>query len=474
MVLRALDPAHGVTDGPRPGRRRGVFVDLAIAMVVLGVAIGALFPLAIIPLQVPAAVALRPAFFAATLTAGVLLGTLNFVIAHRVVGSRLRLMAERMRYVGDVIKEATFTGDWSNCDPATCELPDDADDAIGTAAAAFNRLMYALRDSRAVEDALAQFTSGLSQHLTSGNLADVMVQRLVACVGGTGGALLVREEQTFRVAATTGVPAPVLDDPDVRRALHGSSSVALVWEGQGATDTVAGVLVTPLRQSDTVGALVACLPVAPPPTVVRLAEMMRGTAAVALDNAAAHQRVRALASRDALTGLANRRAGRAQLDHAWAVARGSGRPLGVLMIDLDHFKAINDTHGHDTGDRVLQAVATALGDVLRGGDLVFRSGGEEFVAVLPGSDHRATGAVAERVRRCVADVRIATADGTPVAFTTSVGGVSIPETDCASAEQMLRVADLALYDAKARGRDRVSLHPPGRPAAAPEPSVVSG
>jgi diguanylate cyclase (GGDEF)-like protein len=170
-------------------------------------------------------------------------------------------------------------------------------------------------------------------------------------------------------------------------------------------------------------------------------------------------RLRALAERDALTGLPNRRALGEVLPRRIDEARAQGRPLSVVFIDLDHFKAVNDRHGHAVGDEVLVEAARRLADHLRGGDLAARHGGEEFVLLLPGSDTAHARAAAERIRRDIADRPFSTGAG-PLAVTASFGIASTddpkvrPDVD---ARELLARADAAMYRAKKAGRNRV-LH----------------
>jgi two-component system cell cycle response regulator len=162
------------------------------------------------------------------------------------------------------------------------------------------------------------------------------------------------------------------------------------------------------------------------------------------------ERLEALLFEDALTGLANRRFILTQLGGMVSGARRHNRPLTAAVIDVDHFKSVNDTHGHAEGDKVLSAVAHALREHLRAEDQLGRLGGEEFLAVLPEADAGAAGAAAEKLRASVA--------GTGV--TVSIGWAA---WDGESPEDLLRRADEALYAAKARGRDCVV----GAPATLP-------
>ncbi|MGY1772091.1 histidine kinase N-terminal 7TM domain-containing diguanylate cyclase [Blastococcus sp. SYSU D00813] len=162
------------------------------------------------------------------------------------------------------------------------------------------------------------------------------------------------------------------------------------------------------------------------------------------------------AVRDPLTGLHNRR----HLDRVLpsSLAGASAQlPVSVLVVDVDHFKAVNDRHGHATGDRVLQSVARVLAAAARADDTVARLGGEEFVLVLPGAGRREAAERAELVRRrCAALTQEGPAG--PCAVTVSVGVAEAP-ADGADPAALLAAADAALYAAKAAGRDRVVVAP---------------
>jgi diguanylate cyclase (GGDEF)-like protein len=155
------------------------------------------------------------------------------------------------------------------------------------------------------------------------------------------------------------------------------------------------------------------------------------------------------AATDALTGLPNRRSLDQALAAQLAMAQREGRPFSVLMLDLDHFKAVNDTHGHGVGDAVLRAFAQRIQGQLRRSDVCFRYGGEEFVVVLAGTASEVALDTAERLRLAVAGAPLVPG----VAVTVSVGSASWHEGEDAAA--LLARADTALYAAKRAGRDRV-------------------
>jgi diguanylate cyclase (GGDEF)-like protein len=173
-----------------------------------------------------------------------------------------------------------------------------------------------------------------------------------------------------------------------------------------------------------------------------------------------------LATIDSLTGVYNRRTFKELADPLLSRARRTRTPVALLMLDIDHFKHINDTHGHLAGDDVLAGFAELVRGCLRKEDLLARYGGEEFVVLLPGATQGAAAALAERIREQVAATRLH-AGNDDVRVTVSVGVAGENGVDLPTLDGMLGRADVALYAAKAAGRNRVvSVAQPAESTAA--------
>jgi two-component system chemotaxis response regulator CheY len=172
---------------------------------------------------------------------------------------------------------------------------------------------------------------------------------------------------------------------------------------------------------------------------------------------AAERAARQQSLTDALTGAANRRHLVTELPLELERARRFARPLAVAICDIDHFKHINDRHGHPAGDAVLQQFARTLKAGLREIDWVARYGGEEFVVVMPGTDHAGAVAVAERLRAAIEATPI-DAGATTVSITASLGVASVAPgwPDSTRPEALIELADLCLYRSKQGGRNRVT------------------
>ena len=171
-----------------------------------------------------------------------------------------------------------------------------------------------------------------------------------------------------------------------------------------------------------------------------------------LELEAANRALDLQARTDALTGLLNRRGFETQMAFAMALARRSTRPLSVIAVDVDHFKRVNDTYGHEAGDEVLRRLARTLETRLRGSDVIARLGGEEFVALLPDTDLEGARAIAQTLVTAMAQQQ----DPVVGTITVSAGVASMRGADDTGAA-ILRRSDIALYEAKGQGRNRVCV-----------------
>ncbi len=238
----------------------------------------------------------------------------------------------------------------------------------------------------------------------------------------------------------------------------GEGERLLAVHGDGGEEAGAVTASVPIRvggkrvgvlevRRDGVGAL--------PDGELRLLRQVARQAALAVRNGRLTRRMLELAITDGLTGLFNRRQLDRRLAHEVERARRFESPLGVLMIDIDHFKELNDRYGHLAGDRVLQGVAQVLKSSVRAVDTVARYGGEEFTLLLPRTDRRDALEVADKLRRKVAAYR-PDVPGVPGDEGVSISaGVAVFPPDAPDAETVLAAADAALLRAKSAGRDRV-------------------
>ena len=260
----------------------------------------------------------------------------------------------------------------------------------------------------------------------------------VALISGAVGTLLHNRhrERTISLTVLTGIFA----------------LLAILMLARGAYYLLAGrVLVSIVQPLNWVNALT--------PLLIAVLPVIGTTAFVLL----CFERIRAelhrAATTDALTGLPNRRTIAERAGVLLALARAGEQPFSVAVVDVDHFKAINDQHGHDVGDLVLQAVAATLRAQCRGDEVVGRQGGEEFVALLPEADGASARLAAERMRAAVEGQSMTVGPATALRVTISIGIASTTSERLPSFDTLLKRADIALYDAKASGRNCVSVAP---------------
>ncbi len=259
----------------------------------------------------------------------------------------------------------------------------------------------------------------------------------------------------------------------LRRFTSGRSMYVLLLTGRGEEDRIveafdAGVddyIVKPFKPKLLLARIRAGL------RVVELQQQVEADKKLQREQVAKlavlNRKLRAAALTDHLTDLPNRRYALKRLDVEWSNWKRTGRPLSVLMVDIDHFKNINDTHGHDAGDLVLRETARAMMGTLRRGDTCARIGGEEFLVISPNTDAEGARSLAERIRVEVEATTIRSG-GFEGRVTVSLGVATLAaDSEVGHVEGLLKLADGAIYQAKKSGRNRwVVVDPPVRKKSA--------
>jgi len=437
-------------------------LDLRLWMIGFGLLIGVVFPPVVVLLGVPRATAIRPAFFAFTIAAGLIVAGVNYLLARGVVGVRVRSLASGMRRVEVTLVEAAFRGDWSGCDPESCKVPSDSTDDLGEVASSFNRLVESLAFSHQVSGGVRAVSEALTSHLELSALAESALKQLIIQTHCDAVCLIVANHGRPEVAGSRGIlnPANLVVSEPVSTVLRTGEAITLdlpddVLVSGSLVDFVPSqVQILPIRFGTiVVGVLVVGFAVASPPEAIPVLSASLPGLAVALNNALNHEDLQRVAAVDPLTDVYNRRFGLQRLSEEFSRAVRTGDPLGVLMYDLDHFKAVNDTYGHLVGDRILQSVCRSIRRVLREGDVLLRYGGEEFLVILPGAGRSDLELMAERLRRVVADSSV-TEGSQSITATISIGAAGLPNSTITGFEELVGAADAALYLAKEGGRDR--------------------
>lgn len=442
-----------------------VFTDLAIWMTGLGLVMGIVFPFFVMAFGVPSDYVMSGKFFSATIGAGLVVGATNQFLSRAVVGSRLRFMRSKMSTVEATLRSASAGNDEVACTPETCMITVDSDDELGDAAASFNRLVEALAESQRDTLVASNFATTLASHIELTPLVDAALHVLHGAGDFAASALCILSDGDLVTAAASGIA-----DPD------SLASSELVQRSCRTLDTVKVDLPSDIQldggvvqfRPRTIVALPLHIRLVPIGVVVLastepisarqelLIQRLLPNFAVALNNALSHERLQKVAAIDPLTGLYNRRFGLERLSQEFSRSVRSNEPLGVILFDIDHFKSVNDTYGHQVGDTVLKSIAEHVKGVLREGDTLMRYGGEEFLAVLPGAGEADLRNLGERMRHVV-ESSVVFESTSEVRVTISLGGVSFPSTDAANLDDLIRNADVAMYDAKKAGRNRLTL-----------------
>ena len=442
-----------------------VFHDLALWMIAFGLGIGIVFPFFVMLLGVPSETSLTITFFLACLGAGALAGGINFVLARVVVGSRMRLLARSMSHVEQNLLRMAESGDMGQCTSEECLIEVDSEDEIGESATAFNRLVEALAHSMETQAAVRSFSEMLTSQLELEGLAQKALHQFIVHSGASGGAILYESGGELNVASSHGLEdaRSLVDSDHVREAVRtGEPQTIRIPESIHVDGVVASfrpheVYVLPATyKSIPLGVVVLATAVSFDSAARTRIELFRQSFGLALNNAIAHDRLQRLAALDPLTGVYNRRFGMSRLHEEFDRAVRMDSPLGILMMDIDHFKQVNDTYGHLVGDRVLVAITRIARTILRDGDVLIRYGGEEFLAVLPAASAEDLRLVGERIRHAIEDSSVADGSQT-IRVTLSLGGASYPQQNVEKEDLLVQRADAALYQAKQSGRNRLVL-----------------
>jgi diguanylate cyclase (GGDEF)-like protein len=247
--------------------------------------------------------------------------------------------------------------------------------------------------------------------------------------------------------ATAHVAEDVSDDLALKCAAHPAAHGSVACVPMPALGSIVGVIHLERSEPNSFATV-----------DIQRASRIAEQVALALANARLMKTMEGLANTDPLTGLRNARFFDAYLEQEYGLSQRDGDSIGLLMLDVDHFKTFNDTHGHPAGDEALCALARVIRGVLRTSDVVARYGGEEFIVALHHATLAESAVVAEKIRAAVRQMIVEIAPGRYGRITVSIG---VAATDAHQVERkgLISLADSALYRAKAAGRDRVESAP---------------
>ncbi len=440
-----------------------VFTDLALFMIGFGLIIGIIFPFFIRATGVPKSYITSPLFISSCILAGILVGAINIFLAKLIVGKRLKLLAERMKYVDTRLGTGLTSSELADCYEDNCIIPVDSEDEIGESAKAFNELVHTLSNSMRNEQAIKKFNEMLSSQLEIQQLAQRALVQINEFMSAEAGAILYEQGGELLLAASMNIknPESLITNDAVWTAVKLKSSQRFTLSDSIKIESPlidffpTETIIEPLLYKDLpIGVIILSSSSYFSEENTYGFEMFLRGLALSFQNAITYEQLQKLAANDPLTSLYNRRFGMVRLTEEFSRSTRNHLPLGIIMFDIDHFKTVNDTYGHTVGDRTLVSISKISRLAIREGDFLIRYGGEEFLVILPGASKNDTQFVAERLRHMIEDSSIKHGDQ-QIHITISAGYTSYPENDTNDENILVTNADKALYSAKESGRNKV-------------------
>ena len=440
-----------------------IFTDLAIFMGLLGVVVGVIFPFFIALFHVPQEIVFQPAFFAACIGAGIFLAVLNIGLARKIVGSRIKHLSQKMKHVEGILSDIGHDPECEMCTPETCRIDVDSEDELGESAESFNRLITTLSGVLEAQNRLQRFSEMLTSHLELSVLTNKTLQSLICDTDASGGAILIEINGEFTVNASLSMKNEKMleTNPLVLHTMKTKSRFIVRYPEEVVLDGIIidyrpqELIVEPVVYKQVLLGVIILAGISPFSS--KTLDMLTSFAPIlsmAFNNAITHQQMQRLAALDSLTGIYNRRFGYNRIQEEFSRSIRSGTALSLIMLDIDHFKVVNDTYGHIVGDKIIVSITKTITGALREGDVLIRYGGEEFLCVLPGASQHDAQLAAERIRIMVAD-SILKYEDQEIKVTVSLGTATYPNQDIADIQQFINKADDAMYSAKNMGRNRV-------------------
>ncbi len=438
-------------------------------MMGFGLLMGIIFPFFTrMMLDAPPEQVFSPLFFGMCIGAGLVVGLVNYTIFRNVIYSFLFHMNEKILLFKERLAKSQREGVIS-CSAEDCFVDVISEDRIvGNIANSFNDFIRTIQNLFRSELTTDEFLEKLKQSMKTKDVADIVVGAFVEYFGADGGCVLGFDRGEVNVLSNLGVQveAANLDRDSLYRIMTVGRPVLVERLEKDAVNLniVVGeirpsaIAFVPLKyQEKNVG---MCL-------LLTRTEFSRNFNSIEsrnfvsqgtpfLYNSTLIKRLEILAAIDELTGVLNRRFGMRRLNEEFERSRRHSIPLSVCMLDIDHFKQVNDTYGHQGGDFVLRTLSELLSQSVRVSDFVMRYGGEEFLIAVPGASMSDARAIMERIRRQVETLRLQYG-AYELSFTFSGGIASFPAPGVNDVEGIIQKADAALYKAKENGRNQLVI-----------------
>jgi two-component system, cell cycle response regulator len=440
---------------------------LMVIMVGFGIIIGIVFPFFVMfVLRLPSSVALTPMFFALCILAGLLVGAFNFFVFKRIIYDFLELISTKLAAFQEKLSHAR-RDEAVTCNSEECLIDQrTADPIVGEISNSFNDFILTIQNFMRAEMITNKFIEELKQGLSVKDIADVVLDAFLQYFGGDGGCIIAYDRGQFEILKTlhSVVDVKQFDEKELYRImdakepalfdhLSGNPLKLNIVVGELVPNSIAFVPLKYQDQNIGIAMLIARNAFSRPFDTIEGRNFVN-QATPFLYNSSLIRRLEVLAAIDELTGVLNRRFGMKRLQEEFSRAQRYATSFSLCLLDLDHFKNVNDTYGHQAGDEVLRSLAVQLQKELRTSDFVVRYGGEEFLVVLPGASMADAFGIMDRIRRRIETYRLQYGSYT-VAYTFSGGICSYPAKDVDDPNDLVRLADDALYQAKNTGRNKI-------------------
>ncbi len=450
---------------------KSIFKDLLIWMLAFGTLMGFIFPpFTYAVLDISKEQVFSWLFFGSCIAAGSIVGLINYGLVKHVIGDRFSLLIQRMRRINGFLQDKDKVG---QCADDQCFVNIQSQDLIGDTAETFNDLILALRQRTNFESELWSFIQIMNKHIELPELVASIIREFCKTSAIEAGLCVSYQKDKWEILQTYGLSMENID----QEKLYGSGGllqrvlishktveidipedIPIDLSAIGLTMRPKNMILYPVLYHNTILGIFIFLALQPISGETRkIMEATFSQMSNAFQNSMLHERVKKISVIDELTGAYNRRFGLKRLKEELSRAGRMNDHIAVVMVDLDHFKPINDTYGHPAGDAALREVAQIFSHNLRQGDIMCRWGGEEFLLIFFGASLMNAQHLCDRLRKMIELMEIKWQDNVTIRLTASFGISIYPQSKEIDEMELIRQADTALYNAKNNGRNQVQI-----------------
>ncbi|MCB1173460.1 MAG: sensor domain-containing diguanylate cyclase [Leptospiraceae bacterium] len=451
---------------------KSIFIDLLLWMLGFGVFMGLVFPpFTWLILDLDQSQVFSITFVASCIAAGSIVGLINYGLVKHVIGDRFELLIGRMRRIQGYLSDKDRVG---QCAGEECFVHIQSNDVIGDTAASFNALIEALRQRTLFEGQMWNFIQLMNKHIELPGLIVSIIREFCKISAIEAGLCMTLQREEWEILESYGIDRDLIDSEKLckdggllQRCMQSHKTITIDVPADVPIEIgLPGLRMRPRQMilhpvvyhNEVLGVFIF---LALSPVSAETHSIMQATfsqLANAFQNSLLYERVKKISVVDELTGAYNRRFGMKRLREELSRADRMQDHMAVVMVDLDHFKSVNDTYGHPAGDAVLREVAQIFNHHIRQGDLMCRYGGEEFLLIFIGASQENAVDLAERLRKMIELHEVKWHDNVVIKITASFGISVYPQSQGIDDMELIRQADEALYNAKNGGRNQIKVY----------------